>query len=439
MARAPASRRRSSCRRRRPTRTTRGAGRRSCWPSRGRARHPPARPALVRRHPHRHRTQRDARQRRRAPGPARARRAVGRGVRGDARFRRARWASASRRWSRWAARIDVGFGELLDALLVDPHTDGILLYAETVGDRAAFPVGAARGGADEARRRAEGRAVDGARRRRCAVARCRVRRGDEARRHGAREDLCAAVRRGADPGDEPDRRAATGSRSSPTGTGRERSPPTAPRDRGIALAELLAGDGEGAVGTAAAEHRLRAIRSTSAATPRRRGSRRRSRRRSPIRRSTPCSRCTCRGRSPEPPTRRARSRPSRGARRSPCWARGSVPIDRARGDRCARGGRHRQLLHARERGRGVLVPRRVSPPSGVAARGAAAAARAAAAGSRPRSSAFAPTRHPPSARVLTEMETHALLSAFGLPVAPAESADTLDRSAGGGAAPRLSR
>ena len=34
--------------------------------------------------------------------------------------------------------MDVGFGELLDALLVDPNTDGILLYAESVGDARRF-------------------------------------------------------------------------------------------------------------------------------------------------------------------------------------------------------------------------------------------------------------------------------------------------------------
>jgi acetyltransferase len=34
--------------------------------------------------------------------------------------------------------IDVGFGELLDAALSDPETDGILLYAETVGDARRF-------------------------------------------------------------------------------------------------------------------------------------------------------------------------------------------------------------------------------------------------------------------------------------------------------------
>ena len=34
--------------------------------------------------------------------------------------------------------IDVGFGELLDLLLVDPRTDGILLYVEEVGDARAF-------------------------------------------------------------------------------------------------------------------------------------------------------------------------------------------------------------------------------------------------------------------------------------------------------------
>jgi acetyltransferase len=36
------------------------------------------------------------------------------------------------------AAIDVGFGELLDALLIDPATDGILLYLENVGDARAF-------------------------------------------------------------------------------------------------------------------------------------------------------------------------------------------------------------------------------------------------------------------------------------------------------------
>src|SRR5205823_12076438 len=34
--------------------------------------------------------------------------------------------------------IDVGFGELLDALVVDPQTDGILLYAEAIGDARRF-------------------------------------------------------------------------------------------------------------------------------------------------------------------------------------------------------------------------------------------------------------------------------------------------------------
>ncbi len=34
--------------------------------------------------------------------------------------------------------IDVGFGELLDALVQDPATDGILLYVENVGDARPF-------------------------------------------------------------------------------------------------------------------------------------------------------------------------------------------------------------------------------------------------------------------------------------------------------------
>src|SRR5262249_54482340 len=34
--------------------------------------------------------------------------------------------------------IDVGFGELLDSALNDPETDGILVYAENVGDARRF-------------------------------------------------------------------------------------------------------------------------------------------------------------------------------------------------------------------------------------------------------------------------------------------------------------
>ena len=34
--------------------------------------------------------------------------------------------------------MDIGFGELLDVLLFDPHTDGILLYVESVGDARRF-------------------------------------------------------------------------------------------------------------------------------------------------------------------------------------------------------------------------------------------------------------------------------------------------------------
>ena len=34
--------------------------------------------------------------------------------------------------------LDIGFGELLDALVQDPVTDGILLYVESVGDARAF-------------------------------------------------------------------------------------------------------------------------------------------------------------------------------------------------------------------------------------------------------------------------------------------------------------
>ena len=39
---------------------------------------------------------------------------------------------------RSARGIDVDFGELLDALLLDPATDGILLYVETVRDARRF-------------------------------------------------------------------------------------------------------------------------------------------------------------------------------------------------------------------------------------------------------------------------------------------------------------
>jgi acetyltransferase len=67
--------------------------------------------------------------------PARARRAVGRGVLGHARFR-CLGASAS------TVVAPGGGGYRLrrtaDALLFDPQTEGILLYAETVGDPRRF-------------------------------------------------------------------------------------------------------------------------------------------------------------------------------------------------------------------------------------------------------------------------------------------------------------
>ena len=71
-----------------------------------------------------------------APRPSRARRAIGRRVHGDARFRRVGGIGFSTVVA-LGGGIDVGFGELLDALLHDAETDGILLYVEVGRRRAA--------------------------------------------------------------------------------------------------------------------------------------------------------------------------------------------------------------------------------------------------------------------------------------------------------------
>ncbi len=147
-------------------------------------------------------------------------------------------------------------------------------------------------------------------------------------------------------------------------------------------------------------------------------------RRSPIRRSTRCWCCTCRDPSPGPPTWRAPSRRSRGASTKPVLASWLGAIDRREAtDALESGGvanfytpenaveafsflaayRHHQewLLE-------VPPPQPEPQPPDLAAI------------ERIRTDATSADR-----KVLTEMETHALLSMFGLPVAPAASADNL--------------
>ena len=189
--------------------------------------------------------------------------------------------------------IDVGFGELLDALVVDPAHGRHPALRRSDRRRATLPVGVARRGADQARRRAARRTVDGAGGRRCAIARCGLRRGDEARRHGARQDVYAALRRGEDSRDASDlaRRPAR-DRHQRTRTGNARCRQRRrPRHR---ARRAFAGDEESARRRCCRRMSRAAIRSTCAAMRRRSDRRPPSRRRSPIRTSMRCSCCTSR-------------------------------------------------------------------------------------------------------------------------------------------------
>jgi acetyltransferase len=88
------------------------------------------------------------------------------------------------------AAFDVGVGELLDAVVRDPDTAGILLYVESVRDARRFMSALRVAARCRSSCCAEGR---GAARRRAGAPPGRgVRRGDEARGHGARDDVYAA-------------------------------------------------------------------------------------------------------------------------------------------------------------------------------------------------------------------------------------------------------
>ena len=288
--------------------------------------------------------------------------------------------------------IDVGFGELLEALVHDPATDGILLYVESVGDARAFVSALRAGRAHQAGRRAEGRPFAGARvRRRCAG---RVRRSRptscSTRRSSARAPSACAPTRSCSRRRASSRsdgfRAATGSRSCPTAAARACSPPTSARDAGVTLAQLGAGHGARARRAAAARDAARQsgrrARRCAARAVRGRGRRRCS----PIPASMRWSRCTCRARSSVRSTPRMRSPTSARASTKPVLGAWLGAIDRPAGAAGAGGGWRRELLHAGECRRRVLVPRGVSPQPGVAARGAVVAAGSRAAGSRRRGS-----------------------------------------------------
>ena len=57
--------------------------------------------------------------------------------------------------------LDVGWGDLIDYLGDDPYTKCIIIYMESIGDARQVPLGGARGGADQADHRDQGRADRG--------------------------------------------------------------------------------------------------------------------------------------------------------------------------------------------------------------------------------------------------------------------------------------
>ena len=264
------------------------------------------------------------------------------------------------------AGVDIDFGELLDCAAGRP---GDRRHPALRGDgarRAALHVGAARRRAHQARGRAEGGPLARrARRRRAGLRAGRgLRRG--VRRAGTVRvrtytQLFAAARILVDGQAS---RAATASRSSPTAAVPRSSRPTARVERGVRLAEFgpatLRGAGRGAArgescaaipSTCAARRRPSGFAAAVAATladpgvdavlalhvPRP---------------SIGADRCGARRRGGD--ARPGQAGAGRVARR-----------DRpARGARSARGRRHRELLHARECGRGVLVSRVLPAPPG---------------------------------------------------------------------------
>jgi acetyltransferase len=237
--------------------------------------------------------------------------------------------------------MDVGFGDLLDALVVDPHTDGILLYAEAIGDARRF-LSALRAAARTKPVVVLRAGVRWSRFRRCAIARCGLRRGDEAVRHGAVKTYTPAVCRGEDSCDASNSR---GDRIAivTNGHGPEHSRPTAPqtaasrspsfrrrRENAGSLLPRTARVGNPIdVRDDARRKRWRAQLKPHFAT----------------RRVMRFSRCTFPSPSSAPPMPRVRSRRWRRVRRNRCWRRGSGRSIAAKPAQRSKRGR-RQLLHA---------------------------------------------------------------------------------------------
>ena len=340
--------------------------------------------------------------------------------------------------------IDVSFGELLDALVQDPVTDGILLYVESVGDARAFlsalraaarikPVVVlkagrslepARDAADDARHRAD-------RRTRCSTPRC-MRAGTV--RVRTYTQLFAAARilaMGKIPG---------GNRLAIVSNGRGPG--------------LLAADSAVATGVALAGLEPATVQALDALLPKEIV------RANPVdvRADAPPARLAAavaatlsdpqvdavlalhvtRPITPAIDAARAVAAVARGfdQARAGLLARRARPAGRARG---AGRRRHRQFLHAGERRGGVLLSRRLSPQPGMAARGAAAAGR-----SRSRPTSRRPRRILRARRAarprgaLPLMDAHALLAAFGIALPHAGRGRDARRGARRGSQARLS-
>ncbi len=276
--------------------------------------------------------------------------------------------------------MDIGFGELLDALLFDPQTEGILLYAETVGDPRRFlsalraaartkPVVLLKAGRSLEHGVADAPSPD-------AVFDAAMRRAGTVRVKTYAQLFAAArilamhrISRG-------DRLAIVTNGHGPGTLAADSA-----GDRGIALADFspatekalsellppnivcgnpinVRGDATparmaAAVAAALADAQVDAVLVLH--VPR------------------PVAGATDMARAVAAVARRA-TKPVLGA-----WL---GAVDRREATAALEAGGIAEFLHARARGRGVLVPGRVSPSSGMAARGAAVPAGAAAAGSR---------------------------------------------------------
>ena len=379
------------------------------------------RPGRARRHPHRHRPQRDVLCAHRGAGPARADRAIGRGQHGDARFRGAARhrlldgdlaGRRHRRRLRRAARLPA-------ARSADRRHPAVCREA---GDARAF-MSALRAAA-----RTKPVVVLKAGRSLEPDAFARHRTRSSTPRSLARERCACRPTRSSSPPRESSRwstsRRAIGWRSCRTVADRRCSRRIARIAAGVRLAQL----GPDTVGGARCDSASRSRARQSGRRARRRDARalRRGGRRDAQGRRRRCRAGAARGAAGRsvPPMRRAPWRRSRATSESRCSVRGSARSTAAKSTRRSR--RAASPISSRRRTRSKRC--RSSPPIAATRRGCSKCRRRSRSPSRPISiapNACAQRRSATAHGILSFVDACELLAAFGIAAAPFAVADTL--------------